>query len=68
MIQSAYAITAWWCSRTMTLLPQSTSPSNCSKSAKCSWWLVEHIDAAVSAYVRGELERLSFATDSMVSG
>ena len=39
MIQSACAITAWWCSMTMTDLPESTSrssrPSSCSTSARC---------------------------------
>jgi hypothetical protein len=37
MIQSACAMTAWWCSMTMTDLPESTSrssrPSSCSTSA-----------------------------------
>src|SRR4051812_35380715 len=39
MIQSACAMTAWWCSMTMTDLPESTSrssrPSSCSMSARC---------------------------------
>src|SRR5215472_12422278 len=39
MIQSACAMTAWWCSMTMTDLPDSTSrssrPSSCSTSARC---------------------------------
>src|SRR5262245_51616044 len=39
MIQSAWAMTAWWCSMTITDLPDSTSrssrPSNCSTSARC---------------------------------
>ena len=39
MIQSACAITAWWCSMTITDLPESTSrssrPSRCSTSARC---------------------------------
>ena len=38
MIQSACAMTAWWCSMTMTDLPESTSrssrPSSCSTSAR----------------------------------
>ena len=40
MIQSACAITAWWCSITMTDFPESTirssSPSSCWRSARCN--------------------------------
>jgi hypothetical protein len=67
MIQSACAMTAWWCSMTMTDLPASTSrssrPSSCSTSAR---WrpvgrLVEDVDAALLGHAGGQLEPLPLA-------
>ena len=66
-IQSACAMTAWWCSMTITDLPESTSrssrPSSCSTSARCSpaGRLVEDVDAALLAHVGGQLETLPLA-------
>ena len=67
MIQSACAITAWWCSMTMTDLPASTSrssrPSSCSDvgEVEAAGRLVEDVDAALLAHVGGQLEPLALA-------
>jgi hypothetical protein len=66
--QSACAMTAWWCSMTMTDLPPSTSRSSSasrySTSARVEpcGRLVENADAALVGHVVGQLEPLPLAT------
>ena len=67
MIQSACAITAWWCSMTMTDLPESTSRSSRPEQVldvgqvQARRRLVQDVDAALLPHVRRQLEPLPLA-------
>ena len=67
MIQSACAITAWWCSMTITDLPDVDEPVEQAEQlldvgeVQAGGRLVEDVDAALLAHVRGELEPLALA-------
>jgi uncharacterized membrane protein len=57
MIQSACAMTAWWCSMTMTDLPESTSRSSMAEQVldigqvQAGGRLVEDVDISLLAHV-----------------
>ena len=67
MIQSAWAITAWWCSITMTDLPGVDEAVEQAEQlldvgeVQAAGRLVEHVDAALLRQVGGELEPLPLA-------
>ena len=67
MIQSACAMTAWWCSMTMTELPGVDEPVEQAEQVldvgevQARGRLVEHVDAALLAHVGRELEPLPLA-------
>ena len=67
MIQSACAITAWWCSMTITDLPESTSRSSRPSSlldvgeVQAGGRLVEDVDVALLGHLGGQLEPLPLA-------
>src|ERR1700686_1372521 len=77
MIQSACAMTAWWCSMTMTDLPESTSRS--SRPSSCSTWrrggrranaevAEPDVGEAVEDAVRGRRVRLAGAEELLGLG
>ena len=67
MIQSAWAMTAWWCSITITDLPESTRPVEQAEQlldvgeVQAGGRLVEDVDAALLAHLGRELEPLALA-------
>src|SRR5688500_14974084 len=74
MIQSACAMTAWWCSMTMTDLPESTSRSSRHEhlldvgQVQSGGRFIEDVNAALLAHVCGQLESLPLAAGEGGSG
>ena len=74
MIQSAWAMTAWWCSITITDLPESTSRSSRREQlldvgeVEAAGRLVEHEHVPFSAMWVASFSRCRSPPDSVVSG